>query len=75
VFDNLQVRSAIAAGGELKHIAKLNVFLTDLSNFAAGERRIMAEYFRPAVSGARGDRRGGAAARRAVEMDAVLVLD
>lgn len=43
VFKNL---SAVceAAGGSLQHIAKLNIFLTDLSNFAT-VNAIMAEYF------------------------------
>jgi reactive intermediate/imine deaminase len=43
VFDNL---NAIinAAGGDFSHVAKLNVFLTDLSNFAL-VNKIMAEYF------------------------------
>ena len=43
VFDNL---SAVceAAGGKLQDIAKLNIFLTDLSNFAT-VNLIMAEYF------------------------------
>jgi hypothetical protein len=56
------------------HIAvKLTVFLTDLVDFAA-VNAVMAEYFQAAVSGARRDRRRGAAARRAVEVDAILVL-
>lgn len=43
VFDNL---SAVceAAGGSLQDIAKLNIFLTDLGNFAK-VNAIMAEYF------------------------------
>lgn len=43
VFDNL---SAVceAAGGTLQDIAKLNIFLTDLANFAT-VNTIMAEYF------------------------------
>jgi len=43
VFDNL---NAIinAAGGDFSHVAKLNVFLTDLGNFAL-VNKIMAEYF------------------------------
>ena len=42
VFDNLQAIAA-AAGGSLAHIVKLNVFLTDLGNFAL-LNQIMAEY-------------------------------
>jgi reactive intermediate/imine deaminase len=43
VFDNL---SAVceAAGGSLQDIAKLNIFLTDLGNFAT-VNKVMAEYF------------------------------
>ena len=43
VFDNL---SAVcqASGGDLSNIVKLNIFLTDLGNFAT-VNQIMAEYF------------------------------
>jgi reactive intermediate/imine deaminase len=43
VFQNLKA-VAEASGGSLAHIVKLNVFLTDLSNFAL-VNTIMAEYF------------------------------
>lgn len=43
VFDNLTAVCE-AAGGKLQDIAKLNIFLTDLSNFAT-VNLIMAEYF------------------------------
>lgn len=43
VFDNLQAVCE-AAGGSLQDIAKLNVFLPDLGNFAA-VNKVMAEYF------------------------------
>src|SRR5512143_3598729 len=43
VFDNLQA-VAIAAGGGLRDVAKLNVFLTDLAHFPL-VNEIMAEYF------------------------------
>ncbi|MEH6346343.1 MAG: RidA family protein [Bermanella sp.] len=43
VFDNLTAVCE-AAGGSLQDIAKLNIFLTDLSNFAI-VNTIMAEYF------------------------------
>jgi len=43
VFDNLTAVCE-AAGGSLQDIAKLNIFLTDLSNFAT-VNTIMAEYF------------------------------
>lgn len=43
VFDNLKAIVA-AAGGDFSHIAKVNVFLTDLGHFAL-LNKIMAEYF------------------------------
>lgn len=43
VFKNLRAVCA-AAGGSLNDVVKLNVFLTDLSNFAT-VNSIMAEYF------------------------------
>jgi len=73
VFDNLQA-VAQAAGGDLKDIAKLNIFLTDLSHFPT-VNEIMAEYFqqpypaRAAIGVASLPKGAG------VEMDAVLVLD
>ncbi|MEE9451270.1 MAG: Rid family detoxifying hydrolase [Gammaproteobacteria bacterium] len=45
VFRNLQALSE-AAGGSLAHIAKLTIYLTDLSNFTL-VNEIMQEYFRP----------------------------
>jgi len=73
VFDNLRAL-CIAAGGDLGHIVKLNVFLTDLSNF--GEvNRVMAEYFQ-APYPARAAIGVAALPRGAqVEMDAIVVLD
>lgn len=43
VFDNLTAVCE-AAGGKLQDIAKLNIFLTDLSNFAT-VNLVMSEYF------------------------------
>lgn len=43
VFDNLKA-VAVAAGGDLKDVAKLNVFLIDLSHFPV-VNEIMADYF------------------------------
>ncbi|HWT14231.1 MAG TPA: RidA family protein [Patescibacteria group bacterium] len=73
VFDNLRAL-CVAAGGDLGHIVKLNVFLTDLSNF--GEvNRVMAEYFQ-APYPARAAIGVAALPRGAqVEMDAIVVLD
>lgn len=72
VFDNL-LAVAKAAGGDLSHVAKLNVFLVDLGHFAR-VNAIMAEYFAQpyparAAIGVASLPRGAQ-----VEMDAVLVL-
>lgn len=73
VFDNLRA-VAHAAGGDLKDVVKLNVFLTDLANFPT-VNEIMAEYFsqpypaRAAIGVAALPKGAG------VEMDAVLVID
>lgn len=72
VFDNLQA-VARAAGGDLSDIAKLNIFLVDLGNFAV-VNKVMAEYFtepfpaRAAIGVAALPREAG------VEMDAVMEL-
>lgn len=72
VFDNLRA-VAEAAGGGLKDVVKLNVYLTDLSHFAL-VNQIMADYFSEpyparAALGVASLPRGAA-----VEMDAVMHL-
>jgi reactive intermediate/imine deaminase len=73
VFDNLKA-VAEAAGGGLRDVAKLNVFLTDLAHFPL-VNEIMAEYFaepypaRAAIGVAALPRGAG------VEMDAIMVMD
>lgn len=72
VFDNLQA-VAIAAGGSLADVVKLNVYLTDLNHFPL-VNEIMAQYFTApyparAVAGVAALPRGAG-----VEMDAVMVL-
>lgn len=73
VFKNLSA-VASAAGGSLADVAKLNVFLTDLSNFPL-VNEVMAEYFqqpypaRAAIGVAALPKDAG------VEMDAILELD
>lgn len=72
VFDNLAAVAA-AAGGSLADVAKLNVFLTDLSHFPL-VNEVMAQYFSepyPARAAI-----GVAALPKAaqVEMDAVMEL-
>lgn len=72
VFDNLSA-VALAAGGSLNDIAKLNIYLTDLAHFPL-VNEIMATYFdepypaRAAVGVAQLPK--GAQ----VEMDAILIL-
>lgn len=72
VFQNLQA-VATAAGGDLSDIVKLNVFLTDLTNFPQ-VNEVMAEYFqepypaRAAIGVAALPKDAG------VEMDAVMEL-
>lgn len=71
VFDNLRA-VAQAAGGDLKDVVKLNVFLLDLNNFAK-VNQIMAEYF-PQPYPARAAVGVAALPKGAVvEMDAILV--
>lgn len=72
VFQNLQA-VAEASGGSLADVVKLNVFLTDLGNFAK-VNEIMAQYFKepyPARAAV-----GVASLPRAalVEADAVMVI-
>lgn len=72
VFDNLRA-VALAAGGDLDSVVKLNVYLTDLGHFQL-VNQVMAEYFSepyPARAAV-----GVAALPRgaAVEMDCVLEL-
>jgi len=73
VFENLKAVCE-ASGGSLKHIVKLNIFLTDLGHFAR-VNEIMATYFQtpyPARAAI-----GVAALPKGaeVEMDGILVLD
>jgi reactive intermediate/imine deaminase len=72
VFDNLKA-VAVAAGGDLADIVKLNVFLTDLSNFPL-VNEIMGHYFQEpyparAVIGV-----ASLPKDVAVEMDAIMFL-
>lgn len=72
VFDNLQA-VARAAGGELRDIVKLNVYLTDLNHFPV-VNEIMATYFQApyparAVIGVAALPKGVA-----IEMDGIMAL-
>lgn len=73
VFENLKA-VAEAAGGDLRQVVKLTVYLTDLTHFPV-VNAVMAEYFSEpyparAVLGVASLPRNAA-----VEMDAVLVFD
>ena len=72
VFDNLSA-VAIAAGGTLQHVVKLNIYMTDLAHFAT-VNSIMATYFvapypaRAAIGVAQLPKNA------AIEMDAIMVI-
>ena len=72
VFENLTA-VAEAAGGSLADIVKLNIFLTDLSNFAT-VNEIMAEYFQQPYPARAAVEVAGLPKGAEVEMDAVLEL-
>ena len=72
VFDNLQA-VAIAAGGGLADIVKLNVFLTDLAHFTV-VNEIMARYFKEPYPARAAIGVAALPKGAAVEMDAVMVL-
>lgn len=72
VFANLE-QVALAAGGSLADVVKLNLYLTDLSQFSL-VNKIMGQYFQPpyparAVIGV-----GGLPKGATVEADAIMVL-
>ena len=73
VFDNLRA-VAQAAGGDLSDIVKLNVFLTDLNDFAL-VNQIMAEYFQEPYPARAAIGVAALPKGAAVEMDAILVLE
>ena len=73
VFTNLSA-VAEAAGGELSDIVKLNIFLTDLSNFAL-VNQVMGEFFQEPFPARAAIGVAALPKGSAVEMDAVMVLD
>lgn len=73
VFDNLKA-IVNAAGGELSHVAKLNVFLTDLSCFGQ-LNQIMAEYFAEPYPARAAIQVAALPRGAAVEIDCVVELD
>ena len=72
VFQNLQA-VANAAGGDLSDIVKLNIFLTDLSNFPQ-VNEVMAEYFQQPYPARAAVGVASLPKDAAVEMDAILQL-
>ena len=72
VFDNLSAVAA-AAGGSLADIAKLNIFLTDLGNFAK-VNEVMAEYFHQPYPARAAVEVAGLPRNAGVEMDGVMEL-
>ena len=72
VFDNLKA-VAEAAGGSLADVAKLNIFLTDLTHFAL-VNQVMAEYFSEPYPARAAIGVASLPKGAAVEMDAVLEL-
>ncbi|NOY62220.1 MAG: RidA family protein [Gammaproteobacteria bacterium] len=72
VFDNLQA-VARAAGGELKDVAKLNVYLTDLGHFSQ-VNVVMAEYFQTPYPARAAVEVAALPKGAAVEMDGVMEL-
>jgi len=73
VFENLKA-IAQAAGGDLKDIAKLNVFLTDLSHFPT-VNEVMAEYIAEPYPSRAAVQVAALPKDVQVEMDAVLELE
>ena len=72
VFDNLSA-VARAAGGSLDDVAKLNIFLTDLSHFPL-VNQVMSEYFNEPYPARAAIGVAGLPKGAEVEMDAILHL-
>lgn len=72
VFENL-LAIIKAAGGDFSHVAKLNVFLTDLSHFAL-VNQIMSEYFTQPYPARAAIQVAALPKGAAVEMDCVVEL-
>lgn len=72
VFKNLSA-VAIASGGSLASIAKLNIFMTDLSQFAK-VNEIMAEYFSAPYPARAAVEVSALPKGVMIEMDAVMAL-
>ncbi|EKM94895.1 endoribonuclease [Stutzerimonas degradans] len=73
VFENLK-SVAEAAGGSLKDVVKLNIFLTDLGNFAT-VNEVMGRYFQQPYPARAAIGIAALPKGSQVEMDAILVID
>ena len=73
VFDNLTA-VAVAAGGNLADIAKLNIFLTDLGHFPL-VNQVMADYFQEPYPARAAVGVASLPKDAQVEMDAVMALE
>ena len=73
VFENLKA-VAEAAGGTFQNIVKLNIFLTDLGNFAT-VNEVMSRYFQQPYPARAAIGIAALPKGAQVEMDAVMVLD
>lgn len=73
VFDNLQA-IVTAAGADFSKVAKLNVYLTDLANFAL-LNQIMSEYFKEPYPARAAVQVAALPKGAAVEMDCVVEMD
>lgn len=72
VFDNLKA-ILTAAGGDFSNVVKLNVFLTDLGNFAL-LNKVMAEYFKEPYPARAAIQVAALPKGAAVEMDCIAEL-
>lgn len=72
VFDNLAAVTA-AAGGDMSHIVKLTIYLTDLGHFAA-VNEVMKQYFREPYPARAAIGVAALPKGAGVEMDAIMHL-
>ena len=73
VFDNLRAVCQ-AAGGDLDQLARIGIYLTDLSHFAT-VNAVMAEYFHAPYPARSTIQVAGLPKGAEVEVDGILVLD
>ena len=73
VFDNLRAVCQ-AAGGDLDKLARIGIYLTDLSHFAT-VNAVMAEYFQAPYPARSTIQVAGLPKGAEVEVDGILILD